>query len=85
MKQKEKVIDLLNVLPKGVQKVNKDKSDDEENVSPKQSTKEDLKNDVLVVQTEQNKPVNIDVAIPQNLRDIGALGPLLNINFHFHK
>ena len=47
MKQKEKVSDLLNVLPKGVQKVNKDNSDDEENVSPKQSTKEGPKNNVV--------------------------------------
>ena len=40
---------------------------------------------LLVISNDQNKPVNVDVAIPQNLRDIGALGPLININFHFHK
>ena len=35
MKQKGKVSDLFNVLPKGGKTVNKDQSDDEENVSPK--------------------------------------------------
>ena len=68
MKQKEKVSDLLNVLPKGVQKVNKENSDEEENVSPKQSTKDSPTNDVLVISNDQNKPVNVDVAVPQNLR-----------------
>ena len=63
---------MTNVLPKGINIVNKDQSDDEENVSPKQSSKEGPKNNVVVISNEQNKSVNMDVAIPQNVRDLGA-------------
>ena len=41
MKQKEKVSDLLNVLPKGVEMINKDKSVDKKNIDPKASKIDD--------------------------------------------
>ena len=84
MKQKQKVSDLLNVLPKGVQVVNKEKSGDEENLDPKEG-KTSEKTNVVTVPSKQNEPLNVDFVIPQNVRDLDALGPLVNINFHFHK
>ena len=50
MKQKEKVSDLLNVLPKGVEMVDKEKPLNDENTDPKPS-KNAEKTNVVVVQS----------------------------------
>ena len=84
MKQKEKVSDLLNVLLKGVEVVNEEKSGDEENLDSKEG-KISKRTDVATVASKQNNPVNVGLVVPQNVRDLSALGPLVNINFHFHK